>query len=176
MLEIEVTLKDSYDESTSTFGVLESRKVQLEHSLFSLAKWEAAWGEPFLSKKDKTSEQTLSYIRMMILEDDFPPEVFQKLLNGHLKEIQDYINAPMSATKLPQSQTQSTTRESITAELIYYWMAELQVPLEFQHWHLTRLFTTIQVFHIKKTPPKKMTQADRRKLNRSRLAQHRTRG
>jgi len=176
MLEIEVTLKDSYDEATSTFGVLESHKVQLEHSLVSLSKWEAAWEEPFLSKKDKTSEQTVSYVRMMILGDDLPPEVFQKLLRNHLKEIQEYINAPMSATKLPKSQSQNSTRESITAELIYYWMAELQVPMEFQHWHLTRLFTAIQVFYVKKTPPKKMTQAERRQLNRARLAQHKTRG
>lgn len=176
MLEIEVTLKDSYDEATSTFGVLESRKVQLEHSLVSLSKWEAVWGEPFLSKKEKTSEQALSYVQMMIMEDDLPPEVFQKLLANHSKEIEDYINAPMTATKLPTTQNQANTREVITAELIYYWMAELQIPLEFQHWHLTRLFTTIQVFYIKKTPPKKMTPAERRKLNRSRLAQNRTRG
>jgi hypothetical protein len=176
MLEIEVTLKDSFDEETSTFGVLESRKVKLEHSLVSLSKWEAAWEEAFLGKKEKTREQTLSYIQMMVIGDDIPPEVFPNLVKNHLSEIQAYITTPMTATKVPQSQNQTSSREVITAELIYYWMVELGIPLEFQHWHLNRLFTMIQVFNLKKTPPKKMTHTDRRKLNQARLAQYKTRG
>jgi hypothetical protein len=176
MLEIEVTLKDSFDEETSTFGVLESRKVRLEHSLVSLSKWEAVWEEAFLGKKEKTREQTLSYIQMMVVEDDFPPEVFPKLVKNHLSEIQAYITTPMTATKLPKSPMQGPSQEVITAEVIYYWMVELGIPVEFQNWHLNRLLTLIQVFNLKKTPPKKMTQADRRKLNQARLAKYNTRG
>lgn len=175
MLEIEVAIDENFDDSTNEFVVAKSVKVRLEHSLVSLSKWEAAWEEAFLKNEPKTSEQSISYVEMMLL-DDVPPEIFHKLVKSHLEEIQKYIIAPMTATKLPKEKNKSTSREAITAELIYYWMAELNVPIECQHWHLNRLFTIIQVFNIKKTPPKQMSQADRRKLNRARLAKHGTRG
>jgi hypothetical protein len=175
MLEIEVVLGENFDETTNMFVVEKSVKVRLEHSLVSLSKWEATWEVAFLGKEKKTTEQTVSYVEMMLV-DEIPPVVFRMLLEKHLEEIQAYVNAPMNATKLPKTENKASSRETITAELIYYWMAQLNVPFECERWHLTRLFTLIQVFNIKNTPAKKMTAAERQRLNNARRAKLNSRG
>lgn len=176
MLEIDVVMEESFDEIKSEFVAGKAFKVKLEHSLFSLSKWESVWNEVFLSNKEKTEEQTLSYIKMMIVNDDIPPEVFSKLVDNHLGEVNDYVSATMTATTIKSSATAPQNRETVTAELIYYWMISLNIPVEFQHWHLNRLFTLMQVINLKSTPAKKMTSKERRDLNNARRAQYKTRG
>lgn len=175
MLEVDVVLDENFDETTNTFVVAKSVKVRLEHSLVSLSKWEAVWEEAFLGKEAKTTEQTISYVEMMML-DEVPPEIFHRLLAKHLDEVQAYVNAPMTGTKLPKQEHKTSSREKITAELIYYWMAQLNVPTECEHWHLTRLFTLIQVFNIKNTPAKKMSDAERHRIVAAQRAKFNTRG
>lgn len=175
MLEIDVALEESYDEETTEFVVSKSFRVKLEHSLVSVSKWESLWKEAFLGKKEKTPQQTLSYVKFMILNDELPPGVFLKLIQDHLDGIKDYISDEMTATKL-RSESNPHTQETITTELIYYWMISMNIPVEFQHWHLNRLITLIRTINLKNTPAKPMTNAQRRELNRSRLAQHNTRG
>jgi hypothetical protein len=175
MLEIDVALEESYDEETQKFVVSKSFRVKLEHSLVSVSKWESLWKVPFLDKKEKTPQQTLSYVKYMILQDELPPDVFFKLVQNHLEEIRAYISDEMTATKL-RSESNAQTYEIITAELIYYWMISMGIPVEFQHWHLNRLITLIRTINLKNTPAKKMTNADRRALNRRRLAEYNTRG
>jgi hypothetical protein len=176
MLEIDVSLEESFDESSSKFVVTKSFRVKLEHSLVSASKWESVWKEAFLGKKDKTSPQTLSYVECMILNDELPPGVFLKLVTHHLDEIREYIADEMTATKIYTDPHAPAAREIVTTELIYYWMISLNVPVEFQHWHLNRLMTLIRTINVKNTPQKKMTMKDRRDLNRARLSQHNTRG
>lgn len=176
MLELNVTMDESYDENEETFVATKSVTVQLEHSLVSVSKWESLWKKAFLGKGDKTSNETLSYIRLMILDDDLPPGVFQKLIEQHIEKIQQYIADEATATKLYHDPNAPTSRETITSELIYYWMISLNVPVEFQHWHFNRLITLIRVINLKNTPKKKMSLNERRALNRSRLAKHNTRG
>lgn len=176
MLEIDVAIREGYDEETEKFVSTESHRVVLEHSLVSLSKWESLWKVPFLSKQEKTPEQTLSYVRMMIVGSEPPPEVFQKLVTDHLKEVRDYIEDKATATRIAEIQGGQASREIITAELIYYWMISMNIPVEFEHWHLNRLITLIRVINIKNSPKKKMTAAERMALNRQRLAKHNTRG
>lgn len=175
MLEIDVVVNELYDEDTETF-TRESYKVTLEHSLVSASKWESIWKEAFLSKKDKTSEQTLSYIQCMVLTPKLPPEVFQKLVESHLDKIREYITDEATATTLWQDPNSPPSREVITTELIYYWMISLQVPVEFQHWHLNRLLTLIRVINLKNSPAKPRSAAQRRDENRRRLRELNTRG
>jgi hypothetical protein len=176
MLEILVPTEESFDEERNKFVVSKTFRVRLEHSLVSVSKWESLWKVAFLGKKEKTSQQTLSYIKFMILDDDLLPGVFQTLIENHVTEIQTYIADEMTATKLFTDPNAPQSRETITSELIYYWMISLKIPVEFQHWHLNRLITLIRTINLKNTPKRKMTAAERKALNRSRLSKHNTRG
>lgn len=176
MLEINVTTEESYDEIECKFRVIDSFAVRLEHSLVSVSKWESLWKKAFLGSKDKTSEEIISYVEFMILNDELPPGVFHKLLKEHREEIQTYIADEMTATKLYNDPNAPTSRETVTSELIYYWMISMNIPVEFQHWHINRLITLIRVINVKNTPKKKMSLNERRALNRSRLSKHKTRG
>lgn len=178
MLEIEITLEEGYDEEKKEFIKSSSFTVRLEHSLFSVSKWESLWEEPFLGKKEKTQKQTLSYIETMIITENVPPEIFQKLIENHLEEVMTYVQADMSATtkSLRNDPNSPQNREIMTSELIYYWMISMNIPVEFEHWHLNRLITLIRVINLKNTPKKKMSVKERRDLNRSRQKQYNTRG
>jgi hypothetical protein len=176
MLEIDVVLDENYNEETSEFETGRTYTVRLEHSLVTMSKWEAIWEIAFLGNKNKTDKQALSYVELMLLDDEIPPEVFRKLVENHMDEIKDYVAAPHSATKIHSDPNAPGSRETITAELIYYWMISMQIPVEFEHWHLNRLITLIRVINLKNSPKKKMTLAERRALNRARQAKHGTRG
>lgn len=133
------------------------RTLQLEHSLVSLAKWESKWCKPFLSKTPMTEEETADYIRCMTITQNVPLEVYQHISGEIIEEVTTYINAPMTATWFADNKRSGkSTGEVVTAELIYYWMIALQIPSEYQKWHLNRLLTLIQVCSEKNKPPKKM--------------------
>lgn len=176
MLELDVVMDELYDETTSKFVTTNSVKVILEHSLLSVSKWESFWEIPFLGKKEKTREQSISYVRFMVINDDFPPGVFERLIEAHLDDVNKYVSAEMTATKLHNDPNASQSRDIVTSELIYYWMISMNIPVEFEHWHLNRLLTLIRVINLKNQPKKKMSNTDRRNLNRQRLSRHNTRG
>lgn len=116
----------------------------------------------------------------MSLSRDVPPEVYARLSEENLGQINEYIGAKMTATWFSETKPQRPSRETITAELIYYWMISLNIPFECQHWHLSRLFTLIRVCNVKNAPAKKMSKREaadkRRALNAQRKAQYNTRG
>lgn len=173
MLKLSVMLEEGFDETKQEFVATKSVALELEHSLASLSKWESKWEKPFLGKEDKTTEETLDYIRCMIVNPDFPPEVFSHFSQEDISTINAYINAKMTATWFNERKT-PPSREIITAEVIYYWMVSLQIPFECQHWHLNRLLTLIKVCNMKNAPQKPMgrrAQADmQRQLNADRKA------
>lgn len=182
MLEIKLDEIEMFDESTSKFVRKPAGIIRLEHSLYSLSKWESKWEIPFLGNQAKTNDQVLDYIRCMDLSDplDITPESpYHRLDEVDLKKISNYIEAKMTATWFPQT-NQSPSREIITAELIYYWMLSAGIPLECEHWHLARLLTLIRTFGAKNQPQKKMTPAElqerNRRLNKERREKYKTTG
>ena len=180
MLQITIPGREFFDEKTETFFSTKELTLQMEHSLVSLSKWEAKWNKAFLSKKDKTAEEVLDYFRCMTITKNVDPQVYNLLGQEQIDEINKYINAPMTATYFSDNKQGPMSRETITAELIYYWMIALNIPFECQKWHLNRLIALIKVCQLKTTPPKKMSKSEltRRNaaINAARRRQHHTKG
>ena len=156
MLEIIIEEPEQWDEENEIFIESKKHTLRLEHSLVSISKWESKWEKPFLSKEDKTVEQTIDYIKMMTLTQNVDPKIYNYLSNKNIFEINKYIEAPMTATTFSKDNSQGHNNEIITSELIYYWMIALNIPFECQKWHLNRLLTLIRVCNIKNQPPKQM--------------------
>lgn len=167
MLTITIPAIELYDEVKEIFTSSKEQKIQVEHSLVSLAKWESKWEKPFLSKEKKTIEETIDYIRCMTITQNVKPEAYKYITNENINEVNTYIESSMTATIFSDFESETTSREIITAEIIYYWMIALNIPLECQKWHLNRLLTLINVCNIKNQPPKKMSRQDIINRNKS---------
>lgn len=155
MLRITVPAAELYDEIHNEFIYRKEVTLQLEHSLVSLSKWESKWNKAFLGRKEKTEEEIIDYIRCMTLTQNVDPEVYYRLTADNYADINAYIEAPMTATTFFEDKKQKGSKETITSELIYYWMISYNIPVEFQKWHLSRLLTLIRVCNVKNSPPKK---------------------
>ena len=160
MLEIEVPIGDEkWDDAKEEFVKAETCVLQLEHSLISLSKWESKWCKPYLSS-EKTDEEILDYIKCMTITQNVDQDVYNHLTNANIMDIKNYIDAPMTAMKFPKNRASKLSREIITSDIIYYWMITLQIPSDFQEWHLNRLIALIRVCDIKNSPPKKKSQRE----------------
>lgn len=158
MLQITIPSTEMWDEANERFIKTKEQTLCLEHSLVSLSKWESKWHKSFLSsKEEKTVEETIDYIMCMTLTQNVNPEVYTRLSQENFKEINDYIENPMTATKIYEDKGARPNRETITSELIYYWMIALNIPMECQKWHLNKLLMLIRVCNLKNKPPKKMS-------------------
>ena len=174
MLEITVPASEVYDEVHESFIFTETCKLQLEHSLISISKWESRWHKPFItsSKEDRhTNEELLDYIRCMTLNRNVDPNVYLVLTPSNLKAIEAYMNDPMTATTVRDIPGSPMRREIVTSELIYYWMVSFNIPVEFEKWHINRLIMLIKVCSAKNNPQKmsnKAILAQNRRINEAR--------
>jgi hypothetical protein len=175
MLELDVVIAEAYDETSNKF-VPTLQRVQLEHSLASVSKWESVFEKPFLSPDDKETDELFGYIEMMILDPKPTPEILLEIVRSHHETIQTYINRKMSGTRIAEIQKGQGRQGTITSEVIYSWMVEMNIPFETQNWHLNRLITLIRVISTNRAPKKKLSAAERQALNRQRKAQAKSRG
>lgn len=182
MLKITIPATEYYDETTNSFINTKEQTLQLEHSLVSLSKWESRWKKPFLTKGEKTKEQTIDYIRCMTITQNVDPIIYLGITDKIVEEVSAYIDDSMTATWFnDETQSQQSNRHTkrITSEVIYYWMIACNIPFECQKWHLNRLLTLIRVCNAYNNP-KKMSKkeilARNKALNEARKAQHNTKG
>lgn len=155
MLQITIQPVELFDEQKQEFVQVKKQTLRLEHSLVSLSKWESKWNKPFVSKQEKTLEETLDYIKCMTLTQNVDPTVYRGLTNEQIEQINRYIDAPMTATRFSDTGQKRVNNERVTSEIIYHWMIALQIPFDCEKWHLNRLLTLIKVCSIKNQPPKK---------------------
>lgn len=171
MLILTVGATDVFDDESQTFGAQGGFELQLEHSLASLSKWESKHEKPFLGAAQKTPEEILSYIDCMVIGEKPPGNFLEKLSNENLQAINAHIDAKMSATWFSDRPNSPRTSETITSELIYYWMTVFKIDWGAQHWHLNRLFTLIRIANLKQQKPKKMSRSEVARRNRELNAQ-----
>ena len=181
MLTITIPAVETFDEANNEFISTDAVVLELEHSLASLSKWEATWEKPFLGSEKKSTEETIGYIKAMTLTPNVPPEIFQRLTLDNFNQINAYVDAKSSATWFTEKPS-PVRREIITAEIIYYWMIALNIPLDFEKRHLNQLFTQIKVCNQKNSPdkqkkmsPREMA-AQRQALNQKRQQEMKTAG
>lgn len=157
--KLQINGLEYFSEEDEHFHTIPNRDIYLNHSLVSISKWEAKYKVKFLNNQEMTMAQFQDYIRMMVVYDpvisdeDFVPSLSQE----QLSEIRGYMDDKMTATTItPSSGGGGTNYQYITSELIYSWMASLQIPSEYQYWHINRLLMLIQVTNENNQPKKKM--------------------
>ena len=180
MLQIRIPGRECYNEARQEFIELPDKALQLEHSLVSISKWESKWCKPFLSSlSTMTNAELIDYIRCMTISQNVQDAVYYCLTDENLRQIQTYINAPMTATTF-RAAPGGRNQDIITAEVVYYWMISYGIPFECQKWHFNRLMTLIRVCSEMNAPGRKKTRREilqeNRALNRMRKARLNSRG
>lgn len=162
MLTITVPNVELFDDATNEFITVKEQTLLLEHSLVSLSKWESKWHKPFITKDEKTLEETLDYIKCMTLTPNVNPDVYRGIAysNDIITKINQYIDDPQTASIVIDNSTGRNNGEFTTSETIYYWMVSLNIPFECQEWHLNRLIALIRFCSAKNAPKRKMSQSE----------------
>ena len=179
MLQITIPETEIFNEITSEFIYVKQTNLRLEHSLLSISKWEENWGKSYIDTDKKTREETLDYIRCMTITPNVDPNVYRCITNPIMQQINQYIDRPMTATRLPKPKP-SAKKKIITSEEIYYQMFELGIPLEFEKRHLNRLLMQIRVCQAYREPAKKRSTSEiissHRAINEANKKRFKTKG
>lgn len=182
MLRLQIPEQELWDPIKERFIDVKGCVLELEHSLESISKWESKWHVPFHSDKEKTYEQNIDYIRCMTLNgEDVDQDVYYHLTEQNVKDILDYITDSNTATWFNDANRQKRfSRDVVTAEIVYYWMAIYNIPESYQRWHFNKLMTLLRVSAEKNNESmshkNKDTAAQRRALIAARRKRYHTRG
>lgn len=184
-MSIRVTIPrndDLWDEYHQRFISVKETDLVLEHSLVSIKKWEAKWHKPFLKENYKPNDaEMLDYIRCMTLNQNVDPNAYYALTSENISDIKNYIENPMTATTITTHGNKKRDKETMTAEVIYYYMFANGIPKECEKWHLNNLLMLLQVFGVKNDPKqekmnKRDTAAYYAALNKARRAKSHSKG
>lgn len=181
MISLHIERKEFWDDANQKFvyvGPDVPVDLKLEHSLVSVSKWESKYHKSYTNTENKTIDETLDYIAMMVTNfDEADPSWFKALSREQIQDISNYINDPHTATTISEDQSKNSGNKKVnsrivTSELVYYWMTALNIPFECQYWHFNRLITLIKVCSIESDPDKNKK---KKKLTSSDLAARRAR-
>ncbi len=154
-LKLTIPASEFWDYDRQEFVTTKEKTITLEHSLYSVSKWESKHHKPFISNDEKSNDEIRDYIRCMTITQNVDPKIYYALSDKQFREIGEYINDSMTATWF--SKKPKPSRTIITAEIIYYQMIQAGIPFECEKWHLNRLLTLLRVCSEKSQPPKKMS-------------------
>lgn len=153
-----------------------SVELQLEHSLYSLSKWEMIWHEPYLQDREifgeaMTNEQIISYLECMTINGPFDLSVYLTLNQEQVLQIKRYMEDPMTGTNIAKDPRKGPNIGGVTStEEIYYAMFKWGIDMSCEHWHINRLMTLLNVFGEKENPKKKSKQQQMQEMYHRNLA------
>lgn len=170
--------KEYWNDETERFESPPSYEVDLEHSLYTIAIFEQRNGVAFASKRGLEKDKLLDYIvNCMCRTPDVPLDAWLNLTDTDIKAITAYMEEEACATRIYRMGAEDGPKrgrhETVTAEILYFYMAQFNFPLEFEHWHLNRLMKLIDVAAIKSSPPKKMSKRESAKWQKAQNARRR---
>lgn len=119
--------------------------LKLEHSLMSIAKWESKWHKPF-DPMDLNDEEFLDYIRCMNVNPTDNTDTCRYLSQKDLTNIMQYMLDPCTAWVDPTKAKNKKKNKPQPVEAIYYAMIKLEIPPEYEKWHINRLTALINYF------------------------------
>ena len=141
---------EKFDNRTQEFITIPERRIpaihlKLEHSLMSIARWESKWHKPF-DPENLNDEEFLDYIRCMNVNSSDCGDVYRYLSQKDLANILKYMLDPCTAWVDPTKKENSKKEKPKTSEMIYYAMIKLEIPHEYEKWHINRLIALINYF------------------------------
>lgn len=179
MLYLTIPKLEGYDSKKEEFVTLKpAAKLQLEHSLLSISKWEAKYHKPFLGKNGKNLEEVLYYVRCMTVNKSIDKSVYDRLTQKHIDAIQTYMSDSHSAYTFKKNSHPRLVPP--VSEELYYSMFYYGIPKECEQWHINNLLALLDIASAKNTPVKKKTANEMNKfyaeLNAARCAELGIRG
>lgn len=177
MITLHIPVYEKYDEDKNEFFRNDKEyDLHLEHSLYTISKWEAIYKKPFMPSKSgesifqgKSEEEIYEYFRCMVIDEDFDKDFIYGVSYKEMQRLSEYIADRACATVIYHQKNPNKKPhkpEIITAELIYYWLVALQIPFkEVEHWHLNRLLTFVEMCNIKQSTQESMPKNDILKQN-----------
>lgn len=177
MITIHIKDLQYFDDATNSFVDIYGGTFRFEHSLEAIFKWEAEWKVPFLNAKH-TPEQLRSYLKIMCLDEGLSD---LHLVDYVVEDLNAYMNNKRTATTFQNGDNNSPpSTKVLTAEVIYSYMINANVPFEAARWHIDRLMTLLQVIALQQEKPKMKSKeqvlAENRELNAQRLRENNTKG
>lgn len=166
MLILIIKGDEYFNDETQSFETTEDVVLELEHSLFSVSKWESEFQKPFLTSSSKSVEEIFGYLKAMVITKNVDLDVLYRCSQENIDQVQAYIDSNQSATTFGVLPERRGSREIITSELIYYWIVSFNIPFECQYWHLNRLFALIRICNIKNSKQRKMSRNEIAQRNR----------
>lgn len=153
--------------------------LKLEHSLLSLSKWESIHQKAFLTADAKTPTEMIDYFECMVVSPEGCERYVSLMEPEQLDEVANYINKSLTASRVQDEK--SRNNETVTSELIYYWLSQLRIPFHpTETWHLSRLMMLVRIANFKAQPAKKQRvgqmMSEWRAANAARKAEYGTSG
>lgn len=184
-LRIVIPAETTFNDATQTFTDRAERVLTLEHSLLSMALWEAEYKQCFSTSKLDSgmfryyiscmTDEILSDEELRVIEKLYKNKIVEYMFDDRFaKKTTPRCNR---ASQSPQPQ-KNTRPKFLPTEEFYYTMFERGIPIACERWHFSRLANLLKVYTAhdskqKGKKGKKSLSADQYRrmaeINRSRL-------